>query len=465
MMRSQTALVACLSLLLLIFACKAETPIEETHVVSNRTSWLRASASYQVNESEHDDIYDEDDDIYDEGEEEVDWFDGEEEEFWDQEERALTWAPIGGRGYGPFGSCRCPYPLENPLRSISGELVLPRNHPSCRNVKYICPGDPLNGPLWQCPLRPGGMMMMMMRPPRPPPIPPRPPPPAPRPPPPPPPSGGSKGSKGSKGDSKGSKGDSKGSKRRALENQDEEPNYVTEQRKLKSSKGGSSKGSKGSKGSKSGVPTEGKGGFVPVPSPTPGFRPPHLIPPTPFRPQPRPTPVRPPRPPACIILPSDHPFCLAPTPPPIPGPTPPAPTLPVPVPTPAGCSCDICRGGNIIDENKVVTISTPQGTETATCGDWFLFGCTFIDSSVCSVYQGALDAECCMVNPPSPTAPTPVPPPTPGVVSTFRKQMTSQQKLFGSTYMRSHFILTLNLLSIYSALIPTLVTFVETAPS
>ena len=59
-------------------------------------------------------------------------------------------------------------------------------------------------------------------------------------------------------------------------------------------------------------------------------------------------------------------------------------------------ACDICGDGDIADDSKVITITIP-GTgemETATCGEWFLFGCLLVDPSVCAAYQNAL-AECC----------------------------------------------------------------------
>lgn len=61
---------------------------------------------------------------------------------------------------------------------------------------------------------------------------------------------------------------------------------------------------------------------------------------------------------------------------------------------PAGC--DVCGAENIVEDSKVVTIINPETevSETATCGEWFLFGCGFIEPDVCEEYQEAL-TECC----------------------------------------------------------------------
>lgn len=63
------------------------------------------------------------------------------------------------------------------------------------------------------------------------------------------------------------------------------------------------------------------------------------------------------------------------------------------------------------DSDKIVSITLPgtNETKTATCGQWFRYGCTFFepDDDICSDYQTALD-ECCTDAPPSPT-PAPAP--------------------------------------------------------
>jgi len=58
--------------------------------------------------------------------------------------------------------------------------------------------------------------------------------------------------------------------------------------------------------------------------------------------------------------------------------------------------CDICPDGPIVDDSKVVTgaISEKSEEQTASCAEWFLFGCTFSQSSDCTGVQEAA-AACC----------------------------------------------------------------------
>ena len=52
--------------------------------------------------------------------------------------------------------CRCPYPGESSsaYNTHYGEIILPKHHSSCQNIKYLCPGDQASGRiLWKCPLR------------------------------------------------------------------------------------------------------------------------------------------------------------------------------------------------------------------------------------------------------------------------------------------------------------------------
>jgi hypothetical protein len=73
--------------------------------------------------------------------------------------------------------------------------------------------------------------------------------------------------------------------------------------------------------------------------------------------------------------------------------------------------CDICPDGTIVDDSKVVTAGEGEAQETATCGEWFLFGCTFAEPDACTGLQdGVVGTECCTTGG-EPDQPTTAPPP------------------------------------------------------
>lgn len=65
--------------------------------------------------------------------------------------------------------------------------------------------------------------------------------------------------------------------------------------------------------------------------------------------------------------------------------------------------------------DKIVTVDVPKLSNkfgdigTASCDEWFLLGCAFIDESMCPSFQDHLSEECCADDGSVPTpAPTPV---------------------------------------------------------
>jgi len=63
---------------------------------------------------------------------------------------------------------------------------------------------------------------------------------------------------------------------------------------------------------------------------------------------------------------------------------------------PDSAGCDICPNGPIIDDSKVVTgaVSEDAEEQTASCAEWFLYGCTFSQSDCAGLQTAA--AACCM---------------------------------------------------------------------
>ncbi len=62
---------------------------------------------------------------------------------------------------------------------------------------------------------------------------------------------------------------------------------------------------------------------------------------------------------------------------------------------PDSTGCDICPNGAIVDDSKVVTYTAGgEAVESATCAEWFLFGCTFAEPDICDALVTGV-AECC----------------------------------------------------------------------
>lgn len=79
---------------------------------------------------------------------------------------------------------------------------------------------------------------------------------------------------------------------------------------------------------------------------------------------------------------------------------------------PEGIGCDLCPGTTIANDSLAVTINVPGtgNSQTLSCGEWFIIGCTTVQLESCAAYQVLL-AECCTaVSPPTAAPVAPVPP-------------------------------------------------------